>query len=255
MIISHQYRYLFIEIPLTGSWSIRHELCERYAGVPILHKHATYPEFAASATPAERDYFVFAAVRNPLDKVVSRYYKLKTDHKGAFSDPTSADALLTDYADHGKFEYVCRLGASFQQYFAKYHKRLYSDLIDVSGERLDFVLRFENLQEGFAEVLRQLGIEQTGTIPMMNETVGRSRDWLSYYTSDIVTQAQKTFAPFMEKWGYRFPSEWPEYQSSWRDRAEFRLLCTVRGEYLIHFRYSNTSFARAVRRLRARLAG
>ena len=115
MIISHQYQYLFIEIPLTASWAIRHELCEYCGGKPILHKHATYPEFAASATSTELHYFVFAAVRNPLDKVVSRYYKLKTDHKGAFPDPTSADALLTDFSDYAKFEYIRGSRASFQQ--------------------------------------------------------------------------------------------------------------------------------------------
>jgi len=45
MIVSHRHRYLFIEIPLTGSWAIHRELREHYGGSPILHKHASYPEY------------------------------------------------------------------------------------------------------------------------------------------------------------------------------------------------------------------
>ena len=87
MIISHTHKYLFVEIPLTASYAIRHELCEYYGGVPILHKHASFPDFLQIAAPHERDYFVFATVRNPLDETVSRYCKLRCDHKGTFSDP------------------------------------------------------------------------------------------------------------------------------------------------------------------------
>lgn len=45
MIISHKYRLLFIEVPLTASWAIHHELCNNYEGKPILHKHATYSDY------------------------------------------------------------------------------------------------------------------------------------------------------------------------------------------------------------------
>lgn len=37
MIISHEHKYLFIEIPLTASWAVRKELCEFYGGEAILH--------------------------------------------------------------------------------------------------------------------------------------------------------------------------------------------------------------------------
>ena len=100
MVISHKYRYLFIEIPLTGSWAIRKELCEFYGGQQILHKHATYHEFQQSATDDEQAYFVFATVRNPLDSMVSAFYKYKSDHKGVFSDAQhSINTNIIDYAD------------------------------------------------------------------------------------------------------------------------------------------------------------
>ena len=79
MIISHEYKYLFIEIPLTASWAIQLELCQFYGGAPILHKHATYAEFRNIASEEELNYLVFATVRNPLDKIVSRYHKIVND--------------------------------------------------------------------------------------------------------------------------------------------------------------------------------
>ena len=59
MIISHRHRYVFVELPRTGSSAVRRELRELYDGVPILHKHSTYDEFRRQASEDERGYFVF----------------------------------------------------------------------------------------------------------------------------------------------------------------------------------------------------
>ena len=49
MIISHRHRFVFVELPRTGSSAVRRELRELYDGVPILHKHSTYDEFRRQA--------------------------------------------------------------------------------------------------------------------------------------------------------------------------------------------------------------
>ena len=82
MIISYKHRLLFIEVPLTASWAIHHELCNNYEGKPILHKHVTYSEFKWYASREELGYFAFAVVRNPLDKIVSRYSSSSMIRKG-----------------------------------------------------------------------------------------------------------------------------------------------------------------------------
>ncbi|MBA3404443.1 MAG: hypothetical protein H0U13_07160, partial [Gemmatimonadaceae bacterium] len=69
MIISDRHRYLFVELPRTGSTAIHRELCAMYDGEPILQKHATYGDFLKIATDDQRRYFVFSTVRNPLDDV------------------------------------------------------------------------------------------------------------------------------------------------------------------------------------------
>ena len=67
MIISHKYKYLFVELPLTASTAVSKELRENYDGESILYKHATYHEFLKIASPEEKKYFVFSGMCNPLD--------------------------------------------------------------------------------------------------------------------------------------------------------------------------------------------
>jgi hypothetical protein len=180
VVISHDYRYVFIEIPNTGSWSIRQELCLHYGGEPILHKHASYPEFQRGAGNQAQSYFVFATIRHPLDEVVSRYFKLKTDKGGVFSDQSSVQDLRTDYVDHEKYQFLQETGASFAEYFRAFHHRPYSNMIDLSRLYLDYVIRFERLQEGYAEVLGTLGLQQVRLVPQVNRTRLRRCAWQDY---------------------------------------------------------------------------
>lgn len=251
MIVSHKIRYLFIEIPLTGSWAIRHELCDLYDGESILHKHATYPEFRREVGAAANDYFVFATVRNPFDEVVSRYFKLKTDHKGVFSEEAHADALVSDYSDLKKYEFIHRTDASFEDFFRKYHNRTFGGMIDLTSKRYDYVIRYENLQEGFSEVLQTLGIKQKRPVPVSNKTKGRDVNWTTYYTPEVEEQAAKVFGPFCRKWGYDLPFGSGQAQDNPVDLLRFRAMNMMRSIYVSHFRYNDKGFARLARRLRA----
>jgi hypothetical protein len=254
MIISHKHRYLFIEIPLTASWAIRHELVEHYDGEPILHKHASYPEFRRKANPEELDYFVFATVRNPLDKAVSRYCKYQTNHKGTFSDPKMVAGLRAEQLDVKKFEFVQSTHADFPTYFRRYHHRPFSDMIELSAHRLDYVIRYESLQEGFTEVLDRLGLEQVAPIPMMNRTKNKRRDFTSYYTSEIVGQTKRIFGPAMKKWDYQFPAEWGDLPTKQTDYLRFRLICLAQRAYLLHVRYNDNLIGKLGRQVRAWLS-
>jgi hypothetical protein len=258
MVISDEYRYLFIEIPHTASWAIRIELCDHYAGTPILHKHATYPEFKRIATSEQLSYYVFAGVRNPLDVIVTNYVRLSSGSGQAIPSSEKDDmieSLKADYSDLKKHVYLTRTGSDFESYFLKYRKRPYSDMIDLSGENLDFVMRFERLQEGFSRVLEALGIEQLRPLPVKNPTAGKRSDWQSYYTQTTIDLAKRVCAPYAKRWGYEPPPEWGEYELSWATQLEYRLWGILRRYYMLHFRYNNRSYSKIIRRLRAALLG
>jgi hypothetical protein len=253
MIISHMYRYLFIEVPLTGSWAIGNELCQYYEGVPVLHKHACLPEFRKIATKDEQDYFVFATVRNPLDEVVSRYFKLMSNYKQVFSGPEAVEASLSDYSDLEKYNFVRETNASFSDYFIQYHQHTFSSIIDFSAPGLSYVIRFEHLQEDFAEVLRRLRIEQVRPIPVTNKTPRRNDEWQEYYTERLIPQAKRVFGPFMDRWGYQMPVSWGAIQVKKQDQLRYWFMRSLRYIYFIHFRYNQAKPAKVVRALRARL--
>ena len=97
MIISHIHRYLFVELPRTGSSAVSKELILNYDAENILRKHATYRDFLKQASKQEKEYFVFSSIRNPMDKILSLYFKYKTDHR-RYDDPETYRRLRIDQA-------------------------------------------------------------------------------------------------------------------------------------------------------------
>lgn len=253
MVISHRYKYLFIETPLTGSWTIRNELCELYGGQPILHKHATWPEFQRIASPKKLGYFVFAGIRHPMDEVVSQYHKLLTDHKHVFTDGMAIERGDIEEVDRLKHRFVTVEHKTFQAYFKRFHRRPYCSMVDVSADRLDHVIRFERIQDGFNKALRHLGIRRARALPQTNRTRARSREWVQYYTPDIRDQAIRIFGPFMQEWGYAWPENWPETPVRVVDNYHYRLLQRARKHYYSRVRYNSGSIAGLIRRVRARV--
>ena len=252
MVFSRKYGYLFIEVPLTGSWTIHLELCQRYGGEAILHKHATYQEFFHSGYFRKTSSpFVFATIRNPLDEAVSRYSKYKSDHKGVFSDPNSIRELKADYSDLEKYQFVQQSGVDFSAFFLKYYRRPYGNMLDYFPHKLSYLLRFERLQSDFREVLEQLNIEPIGDLPFRNKTADREGDWKAYYSPEAIERAKRVMAPFMAHWGYPFPEEWGEYRPGRIEDIEYKSLNRVRRLYSLHVRYNNNAPARLLRWLRS----
>jgi hypothetical protein len=252
LIISHKYKYLFIEIPETASWAIRKELCKNYNGEPTLHKHASYIEYCRNASKNHLAYFVFATVRNPLDCLVSRYIKLKFP-KVSGSTTELIDELIADYSDFKKHQDVHKNNLSFGQYFQKYHKRPISEMIDFSADRLDYVIRYENLQDDFSKVLKMLKIDQVGIIPVLNKSKGKNKPYLDYYEPEIVAQAKHVCGPFMKKWGYDFPNNWGSSGVTFFDEIQYVLLTYLKKIYMTNIRYNNAPYSKAIRRLYAKL--
>lgn len=261
MIISKEHRYVFVELPRTGSTAIRDELISQYGGRKILVKHSTYRDFLRVANEDEKRYFVFSGIRNPLDDAVSHYFKLKTDHHGRFTDPvrrryrlgnrgaeiyrrTGASPRgsrprrrsLAEFGENRKFDYIRRHDADFATFIRRYRWLPYDNWSRLSHHGLDHVIRFENIQEDFAATLKLIGLEMTRSLPVVNKTEAKNNDFLRYYTADIIPHAKFVFGPFMRKWGYELPLEWGEDASPrWHDWL-FEALAVPRTLYWSHLR-------------------
>lgn len=213
MIISHKYKFVFVEFPQTGSSAVATELMANYEGKRILFKHAQYHEFIHQASTEERNYFSFSAIRNPMDVVVSTYFKTVTDH----------DGFLKNEVKHGKWvrrlamplkrrltgRDVLKNDLDFETYFMKYFRLPYSAWSIMDHKNLDLVMRFEHLGDDFALALEKMGVDQLRPLPLFNKTGKKDKHFSEYFSSpEVQSRAVKVFGPYMQEWGYSFPDSW-----------------------------------------------
>ena len=247
MIISHKYKYLFVELPLTASTAVSKELRENYDGESILYKHATYHEFLKIASPEEKQYFVFSGMRNPLDQAVSHYFKFLTDYKDQFSDNQKFQRrgihkLAYDFSHMNRYRFIQDSEADFSTFFLKFYKAPYNNWSSLAHDKFDFILRFENLAGDFAKLLEVMRIEPKRPLPSKNRTAAREQDFLSYYdTPELINRAKWVFGPYMKKWGYAFPEAWGDSSISPLQQLEFQFLDIFRNLY---WRYIRRPFYR-----------
>jgi hypothetical protein len=242
VIISNRHRYLFVELPRTGSTAVHHELCSMYGGEPILTKHATYEDFLKVATPEQKRYFVFSTVRNPLDDAVSKYFKVKAGRAAGArvrrgpARGRGRDRLLNRLVDTYMTRFVRRTDADFAAFFLRYYVLPYDTWASLSHKRFGFVMRFENLAEDFEHVLRSIGLEPERPLPVANPTGARQRDFEAYYVPRIRKRARRVLGPYMARWGYRFPPSWGPSAPSTTDWLAYRSYSFVACVYWRHLR-------------------
>ena len=227
MVISHKKRYLFIEMPHTASTAISKELCELYDGEPILTKHSNYSEYLHSLHKTAVDYFVFAAVRNPLDQVVTEYSKMKSDHHGSFTSTKNHEERggWVSALHLRKFNLVAQ-NASFAEYLKTFYAAIYHNSVLMGHDKFNFIMRFENIATDFMTVLHMLGITPVRPLPTVNKT-HRREGFSEFYDPAAQLHAARVFGPFMKQWGYKFPQEWPQPSVPLRSRLLFGLQDTV----------------------------
>lgn len=202
MVISHQHCYVFIQTMKTAPTAIAAELCENYDGEMILHKHATLEEFHAQASADEKTYLSFAGVRNPLDVAVSRFALRRSGKRNA--DPKQQEQT----------RFIRETGEDFGPYFRKYGilRREGGAEIGIvplhwhtrSFQSTDHIYRYENLQEEFSTILKKIGVDQLRELPLGNPTAGKT-DFMSYYDSETLALAYRTYFPYLDHWGYEVP--------------------------------------------------
>ena len=235
MIISHKYRYLFVELPHTGSTAISNELRTLYHGRAILHKHATYHEFLRVATPQEKQYFVFSAIRNPADDVVSYYFKYRHGKFTFFNNRRRLRRLLY-WRQLQKAQALIENEVDFPTFFLNHYRLPYDNWSALAHHDFDFVLRFEQLSDDFSAVLAKLGIEEMRRLPVRHKTPERQQDFWSYYTPETWEHAKQIFGPFMQKWDYTFPAEWGEWSVSPVAQMRFEVLRLLRKARWLYVR-------------------
>lgn len=206
MIISHKYKYIFIQLEQTGSSSMAKELCKYYDGVPILWKHARYSDFLKLASEDERKYYSFSGVRNPLDSVVSLYFRHKFDPANRFKNLDNNSSKL----NIKMFNFI-KNDCDFAIFLKKfYYKSIYHNWKSRDFKKLNYVYKYENIQNDFSIILTKLNIKQIRPLPNKSRAINREKDFKVYYPDEIQGMAKIIFSYQMKKFNYLFPKYWAE---------------------------------------------
>lgn len=218
MLISYKYNFIFVHIAKTGGTSIRSALTPLLLKDPFRliqyffnrvsditnHKAGVkFPRHAKIIAAYEilpRDVFnkmfKFAFVRNPWDLQVSSYHHVKKERPHLLKNIKSFEEFLIFKLEESRpYHYI--LDASKEPQWLS--------LIDLSGNCLvDFIGRFENLEQDFQKVLTHLGIKKKIALPHKRKSKTREKDYRKYYNERTYDLIEKHFKLDIENLGYTF---------------------------------------------------
>ena len=199
--ISHKHKFIFIHIPkcagisielfLNGSFYVEWDEVNK-----IWMQHATASQIKDLYVKNYEDYFSFTFVRNPWSRAVSDYFWLKRTCK--FKGSLKNFLLLKGGFDTPRLSYphLDRFGRGD-------HIIPQSDFVlDANGKRMvDFIGRFENLQEDFDIICDKIGIPKQ-QLPHRNG--GNHKNYIKYYNKETRQLVAKKYAKDIEYFNYEF---------------------------------------------------
>jgi hypothetical protein len=212
MLISHQAKFIFIHVQKTGGTSIDHMLRQHFPDAVRWHgKHGRARDgIAEMGMERWRDYYSFAFVRNPWDRLVS-WYAMIDDRRRArpfykrwqrepfkiriWNQVVTKGRTFEEFLDNCTeiiFDRGCYKSFAFNQI---------DYLTDANGHMaVDQVCRFENLAEEVSGIFARLGIKDE--LPRRNKSEhGHYSSWYDARTRDLVAER---FARDIEAFGYAF---------------------------------------------------
>jgi hypothetical protein len=203
--INHKYKCIFIHIQRTGGTSI-----ER-----AIQGEDQYDKFRATkhilASTAKKihadywdDYYKFSFVRNPWDRAYS-FAKMKWFKTNITNNIVNLDNYV-NYINDKKYELP-----GFSESYNRLHKIDYSKHINnavylnILDEELDFIGKFENLQDDFQKVCNNIGLKTD--LKMDNGVIKvdtRFDHYSNYYNDKSIEQVRNLHKKDIERFNYAY---------------------------------------------------
>ncbi len=234
MLISHDYKFIFIHIGKTGGTSIERALCE-FLDVDFettkksqdgeWWKHIWARDMRECVGEKLWDgYFTFAIVRNPYDMILS-LYSMYTQYP-EYINPNLHPDLYHPWNQYSDFENFIRcmgrqshqpdklwrhqlnkLGAKTQMNVWNSLENLQTSYLTESWKGqdgrgsilVDYVGRFENIDEDFHYVCDHLGLPRLD-LPMTGKT--KHKSFCEIYNDDTEEIVREHFKMDIERFGY-----------------------------------------------------
>ncbi len=185
--INDKYKFIFVHVNRTGGTSIElhfrhrkrdHRKCSDYI-----------KEFGVGVW---NEYFTFSFVRNPWNKMLGHYMW----RKQKATNTLKGDGLsFRDWVL--QFENNIKGAKALGDKGIPQYNQLFSDDVQL----VDFIGRFENLQEDFNVVCDKIGIPRK-KLPHKNPT--KHKHYTEYYDEETKQIVAEKYAKDIEYFGYEF---------------------------------------------------
>jgi len=226
-VISWRYSYLFIQAPNTACTATAAALTVNCDGekcpprsilnpdgsVGVTEKHCTISDLTGHDVLSQAqlaDLFKFTTVRNPFDILVSRW-----NRAGAVLQEAERNREHWLHRQPGGIEGRKKMASlSFPDWVVKTYGKSRRGLWrsrrtdhDMNGRFIagtDAIMRFENLEADFKDVLKNLGVHRDVNLPKLNVDQTRRRDYRTYYTPEARKVLETAFRDELKTLGYEF---------------------------------------------------
>jgi len=210
--MSLQYKFLFIHVPKTGGNSCQNilkdfsedkivKLANHQDGLERfevrsksydIHKHSTLLNYRDEiGSRLLKELFKFSIIRNPWDMCVSFYF---SPHRGKI-----------EYERDGFKEFIqtippIRNYIRLENYFDKALRRLTIRNKSLTSD-IDFLMKFERLQEDFEKVCNIIGIPCS---PLPRRNKSQRENYTKYYDFELIKLVESIFFEEIEFGQYEF---------------------------------------------------
>jgi len=203
--VSDKYKCIFIHYPKTAGESMASALTpilQPKQQVGFNNKHlliGTTAKYLKNHFGVKwQSYFKFSIVRNPWDRAISWYFHLRK--KGDLLNPLNA----CEIARKCSFLEFCKI--VLQEEKPKVETTHFTPFchwaLDEQGDSiLDFVGRFENLQQDFDTICKKIGIPRQ-VLPHNNGS--KHKHYTEYYDDETKQIVAEKYAKDIEYFGYKF---------------------------------------------------
>ena len=181
--ISHRHNFIFVHVSKTAGTTIRVALQGKYDELHVPH-HSNISKIKKKLPEQVfQSYFKFGVIRNPWDREASRYKFIKKQKSNEWHK----------YGQNGFNEYLFK--------FVELGLVNY-DALKIDGKiGVDYIMKFENLQEDFDFVCGRIGIPQK---ELSHENKTNGKHYAEYYDDETRQIVAKKYAKDIKMFGYEF---------------------------------------------------
>jgi len=226
MLVSHSHKLVFVHIQKTGGQTVSKVLKKNILDLTRFRRKHEFAVQAAEALEGWDEYFKFAFVRNPWDRLVSWYSMIRNAAEPQpYQIPSNQRdkqylrqaRKLEQRREHNLlWRYVLENSSTFEEFIRNctgkievnegvVHSFMFNQLdyvTDGDGNLLvDFIGRFENFHNDLLEVSNRLGIDP-GSIPHKNPSP--HSHYSLFYTPETAMIVSERFKKDVEYFGYQF---------------------------------------------------